>query len=113
MNAANALTRAETEIDTAWRGRLVENAAGAHLLNHLHGPEWTLAYWRDGDDEVDYVVRRGRRVWALEIKSGRGAKLSGLDAFRQKHPGARALVTGSGGIALEEFFARNPREFFV
>ena len=112
VNAASGLSRAESESDGAWRGQLVENAAGAHLLNHLHGAEWSLAYWRDGNAEVDFVVRRGRRVWALEVKSGRGGKLSGLGAFRQKHPGARALVIGSGGIALEEFFGRDPREFF-
>ena len=112
VNAASGLSRAESEGDGAWRGRLVENAVGAHLLNHLHGAEWSLAYWRDGDAEADFVVRRGRRVWALEVKSGRGGKLSGLEAFRQKHPGARALVIGSGGIALEEFFGRDPREFF-
>ena len=111
-NATSGLSRAETEADGAWRGRLVENAVGAHLLNHLHGPEWTISYWRNGDAEVDFVVRRGARVWALEVKSGRPGKTPGLDAFRFRHSEARALVAGSGGMPLEEFFATAPGEIF-
>jgi hypothetical protein len=64
--------------DPAWRGRLAENAVGAHLLNALHPPGWSIHYWRKGDFEVDYVVARGDRAWALEVKSGRGGRLSGL-----------------------------------
>ncbi|MDR1192269.1 MAG: ATP-binding protein [Verrucomicrobiales bacterium] len=112
VSAGGGLSRADVAVDGAWRGRLVENAAGAHLLNHLHGAEWALAYWHDGDAEVDFVVRRGKRVVALEIKSGRAGKLSGMTAFRRRYPDARALLIGSGGIALEEFFERDPREFF-
>lgn len=124
INAASGLTRAETGRDGAWRGRIVENAVGAHLLNHLHGAEWSLAYWREGDAEADFVVRRGARVWAIEVKSGRpraaggGARrLTGLEAFRKKFPDAGALLVGTGGdsaggIELEEFFGRDPRDFF-
>ena len=113
VNATSGLSRAETEAGGAWRGRLVENAVGAHLLNHLQGPEWTISYWRDGDAEVDFVVRRGARVWALEVKNGRPEKCPGMDAFRSRHHNAQAMLVGSGGMRLEEFFAADPREIFV
>jgi predicted AAA+ superfamily ATPase len=112
INAMNGLSRAAAQSDGAWHGRIVENAVGAHLLNHLQGPEWSLAYWRDGDYEVDYVVRRGAAVWALEVKSGRTGKLFGLAAFRKRHPDARALVIGGEGLPLEDFFNHPPQELF-
>jgi hypothetical protein len=87
----------------------VENAVGAHLLNHLPAPEWGITWWRRGNAEVDYVVGRGRMLWALEVKSGRGGHVSGLRAFRSDFPSARALLVGSDGIPLEEFFGADPR----
>ena len=91
---------------------IVENAVGTQLLNSLQGAEWSLTYWRDGNKEVDFVVRRGARIWAVEVKSGQTGKLSGMESFRRRYPEARAWVIGSGGIALEEFFARDPITFF-
>lgn len=96
--------------DSAAWGRVVENAVGAHLLNHLQGLAYEVSYWRQGNDEVDFVVRAGDVLWAVEVKSGRPAKASGLMAFRRRHPGARPLIVGSGGLPLEEFFAADPRE---
>lgn len=91
----------------AW-GRLVENAVGAHLLNHLQGRNLELSWWREGDLEVDFVVRSGQGVRAVEVKSGRGGNRAGLGAFCARHRDARPLVLGSGGLALEEFFLCDP-----
>ena len=48
-------------------GRLVEVAAGAHLANQslLHGMD--LYYWREGNREVDFVLRNCRPDRALGI----------------------------------------------
>jgi predicted AAA+ superfamily ATPase len=110
----NALSRRsfdEARADGPWWGRLVENAVGAHLLNRLPLPEWGVAYWRQGPSEVDYVIEHGRTLWALEVKSGREGRISGLNGFRKLYPSARALVVGSGGIPLEEFLGSDPRLF--
>ncbi|MFN0127856.1 MAG: ATP-binding protein [Verrucomicrobiales bacterium] len=98
--------------DGPWWGRLVENAVGSHLLNQLPRESFNVAYWRDGTQEVDYVVTRARETWALEVKSGRPGRTSGLQAFRQRYPAAHALVIGSGGIPLDEFFADPPSVWF-
>lgn len=103
---------AEARADGAWWGRLVENAVGAHLLNHLQGPQWSVTYWRDGPAEVDYVVSRGAHTWAIEVKSGRGGRVSGLSAFRERYPKASSWIVGTGGIPLEEFFGGNPERWF-
>jgi hypothetical protein len=113
INALGLRSRHEASADSAWWGRLVENAVGAHLLNGLLGPDWSVTYWRDGDEEVDYVVAHGTQVWAIEVKSGRTGKLSGMSAFRKRYPKALVWLVGANGVPLEEFFRRPAVEWFV
>jgi predicted AAA+ superfamily ATPase len=98
--------------DGSWWGRLVENAVGAHLLNGLQGSAWGVTYWRNAAEEVDFVVSQGAQDWALEVKSGRGGKVSGMAAFRKRYPKAKAWLVGATGIKLEEFFSRPATEWF-
>ncbi|WP_018461878.1 ATP-binding protein [Thermus oshimai] len=92
--------------DPALRGRLLENAVGAHLWNEAFQKGFEVFYWRERNLEVDFVVRKGRRLLALEVKSGRPREaFSGLEAFRKAF-GAEVLVVGTGGIPFEEFLAR-------
>lgn len=112
VSALGLRSRREASADGAWWGRLVENAVGAHLLNGLPGPDWGITYWRDGDEEVDYVVAHGTKVWAIEVKSGRPGKWSGVAAFKQRYPKAQVWLVGAGGVKLEEFFRRPVAEWF-
>jgi uncharacterized protein len=112
INALSLLSRQETSADGNWWGRLVENAVGAHLLNGLQGPDWIVSYWREGASEVDFVVTHGTKIWALEVKSGRSAKLSGLSTFRKKYPTAKVWLIGENGVKLTEFFAKPATEWF-
>ena len=105
------LSFADARRDGAWWGHVVENAVGAHLLSHLSEPIWQVTYWREGDQEVDFVVTQGREAWALEVKSGRPGRHSGLMAFRARYPRAHALLVGGEGIPLEDYLARSPADF--
>lgn len=106
--ALSGMSFAEARADSASWGRLVENAAGAHLLNHLSPPRFEVGYFRDRNDEVDFVVTAGRVRVGIEVKSGRPDRLRGLAAFRRRFPDARTLVVGSGGVPLEEFLREHP-----
>jgi len=112
VNAYALRGRKAAQADGAWWGRLVENAVGAHLLNGLNAPGWSVTYWRDGDYEVDYVVAHGTDLWALEVKSGRSGRLSGMSYFRERYPKAKVWLIGAEGVKLEEFFARPAAEWF-
>ena len=112
IHAMSRRTRQDVEADATWRGRLVENAVGAHLLCHFSPLGYSVHYWRHGDAEVDFVVARPGRLWALEVKSGRGGKTPGLPAFRKRFPEAKALLIGGGGVPLEEFFKNPPVVWF-
>jgi predicted AAA+ superfamily ATPase len=112
VNAPSLLGFRQAQADGAWWGRLVENAVGAHLLNGLHGPQWDVAYWRANGDEVDFIVSRGARSWALEVKSGRGGKPAGVAAFRRRYPKAGVWLVGESGIPLAQFFAQPAEHWF-
>jgi predicted AAA+ superfamily ATPase len=105
-------SQAAARADGPWWGRLVENAVGLHLLNQLPRESYAVSYWREGPLEVDFVVTRGQEIWGLEVKSGRPGRVPGLAAFRERHPRARGLVIGSGGIPLEDFFSRPVWDWF-
>ena len=62
---------------------------------------------------MDFVVSRGARSWALEVKSGRGGKAGGLAAFRKRYPKANAWLIGESGVPLAEFFARPAEHWFA
>jgi hypothetical protein len=112
VNATALLSFEQAMADGGWWGRLVENAVGAQLLNHLQGSPWSVTYWRKGNEEVDFVVSRGARSWAVEVKSGRGRKTSGLAAFKRQYPKAGVWMVGGGGVSLEDFFAGAVQQWF-
>lgn len=107
MTAQAGHSPAEAKSDREFRGRLVESAVGAHLANAAAGGTCELCYWREGGEEVDFVVRAGRTVTAIEVKSGRSPDAyPGLAAFAERFKPKRTLIVGGDGIALEEFLAK-------
>jgi predicted AAA+ superfamily ATPase len=70
------------------QGRVFEAIVGAQLTRT--GED--LFYWREGKYEVDYVLRRGKSVWAIEVKSGRRRAADGLGAFIEHYPDAKAVL---------------------
>ena len=104
MTTASGLTLDEARADREYWGHLVESAVGAHLANAAMRGEHTLHYWREGNHEVDFVVKRGRRIVAIELKSGRSPSVhSGSEAFAQAFKPQRSLLVGGDGIPIEEF----------
>jgi hypothetical protein len=107
----SAVAAAREATEPAWRGRLLENAVGGHLLNNLP-PDWRLFYWREGDAEVDFVLRTPDALWAIEVKSGHRQALPGLAAFMRRYPQARPVLIGEGGMGAADFFGSDPLRAF-
>ena len=94
-------------------GRLVESAVGAHLLNGIRGTQIELFYWREGDKEVDFVLRYGDALVAIEVKSGQESlHHSGMDSFIKQFQPNKILLVGDLGIPLETFLSTDPNSFF-
>lgn len=104
MTAVSGYTLAEARADREFWGRLAESAVGAHLANAAMRGECALHYWRERNHEVDFVVQAGRRLTAIEVKSGRAPQAHpGTAAFVQAFKPKRTLLVGGDGIALDDF----------
>lgn len=85
----NALMRCfrrppEAPIDSIEFGYYLENLVGARFI----AAGWDTFYWKDRDQEVDFVTRGPQgENWAIEVKSAtiKEKDLSGLKSFCAKH----------------------------
>ncbi len=112
ISALAGYTFAEAIGDRSYWGRLVESTVGAHLLNTASdGCE--VHYWRESPAEVDFVLTNGRKILAIEVKSGaKFATPKGLEVFVGKFTEARSLIVGEGGTSLPEFLS-HPADYWL
>ncbi len=87
------------------RGRLFELCVGMELLRT--GGE--LSYWREGNFEVDYILKLGQRVYAIEVKSGREKSNRGLETFQKKFPRSKILFVTPENFPL---LSKDAHSFF-
>jgi len=103
--------QAVRETPDIW-GRLIESTVGAQLLNHASSQGYSVYYWRDHNDEIDFVIEKHGRVVAIEVSVGTSHKRSGMNAFQSKFNPKSLLLVGKQGLPWEEFFSLNPGELF-
>lgn len=113
MTAPSGRKFAEVRQDGDEWGRLVESCVGAHLLNSSMGSAIEVTYWRERSQEVDFILRQGKTVAAIEVTSGRRkSSLPGMEAFAKKFKPKQRLLVGGQGIPLEEFL-RQPAAYWL
>jgi hypothetical protein len=86
-------------------GRWVESAVGSYLLNEADEYDYKLYYWREKDNEVDFIIEQGGRCIAIEVKSGRRSNNEGMGLFRAKFHPQHSFIVGTDGIPVEEFLS--------
>lgn len=113
MSSQSFRSYKEAMKDPAFWGRLTESAVGAYLLNSARGTQIEVFYWREGDKEVDFVLKQGDAITAIEVKSGLETfRRSGIDLFVTMFKPSRLLLVGERGIPLEEFL-QSPIQSFL
>ena len=81
------------------RGHAFELAVGAQLVRT--GEE--LFYWREGNAEIDFVLRAGKRIYAIEVKSGRRKREAGMVQFLARFKRAKPIyITPDNYFRFEE-----------
>ncbi|OGI18505.1 MAG: hypothetical protein A3B68_07100 [Candidatus Melainabacteria bacterium RIFCSPHIGHO2_02_FULL_34_12] len=105
---------------TTW-GRFLENAVGSKLYSLAMNSGGELFYWKERDYEVDYILKLGNKIYAIEVKSGISKKLPAALSIFKKRYGTASLITISNSktqksepvsnINIEDFF-RNPKLIF-
>jgi predicted AAA+ superfamily ATPase len=72
------------ELTPEEKGRVFESIVGSRLCEAFD----TVYFWREGREEVDYVVETGKELFAIEVKSKK-RKTSGMEVFRKKNVHAK------------------------
>ena len=86
------------------RGRAFELAVGAELLQQ----PGQVFYWRERNDEVDFVYQYRDALYAVDVKSGRKKSSKGLTAFCAQAPEALRVIISPENFAQ---FSSHPRDF--
>lgn len=115
----NALKTANTPIsfeqalsDRKLWGRIYESAVGAWLINMGFKHHFDVFYWRNGTNEVDFVLRKAKSLIAIEVKSNRTKETEGLNLFKETFKPDKAFIVGDGGIPLQDFFSMDIMKLF-
>lgn len=98
--------------DSKLWGRVVESSVGAHLLNLSSELDYNLYYWNENSKEVDFVIEKGEKVVAIEVKSGKDSTNPGMAEFDLRFHPKSMYTVGTDGIPLEDFFRTNPLDLF-
>ena len=103
LSALNGKNYEQAFTDSKLWGRWVETAVGTHLINHADAVGYRLYYWREANNEVDYVLERQGQCIAIEVKSGRRTTNKGITLFRERFQPRHTIIVGSGGFPVDEF----------
>ncbi|MDR1951861.1 MAG: AAA family ATPase [Bacteroidales bacterium] len=93
-------------------GRFVESAVGAHLVNQTLSGRYEVMYWRENNNEIDFILKSDNKIVAIEVKSGRKNNTKGLSVFSSKFKPQKTILVGTSGISTEEFLQGNPTQLF-
>jgi len=90
----------------------LESAIGAHLLSAAEENDYKVFYWRERNDEVDYIIATDDGCVALEVKSGRRKMNSGMKEFAKVFHPQHAYIIGTGGVSFEDFLKTDVVQWF-
>jgi len=119
ISAMSGMSFKSVAKDNALWGRLIENAAGAQLYFIADKLGGELFYWRDRDNEIDYVLKIGSQIKSIEIKSGIPSQdMPAFTAFNKKYSKSESIIISNSAssysgsiknINLYDFF-NNPEK---
>ena len=93
-------------------GRWIENIIGTHLINHSAIGEYELFYWRHVNNEIDFIIKKGRKLIAIEVKSGHTLKSSGIIAASKHFEFTKTMLIGIEGLNWKDFIKMEPVKLF-
>jgi len=93
-------------------GRIVESAIGTHLVNQALREQYSVYYWRDRNDEVDFILERQGVIIAIEVKSSYSNNKKGMNAFKNKFKPNKIYFIDNKALSWSDFLKINPIELF-
>ena len=108
----NPHTFEQAIMDRKGWGRIFESGIGAWIVSQAFVHRFEVFYWRDRNDEVDFILRKKGAVVAVEVKSNAEKNTDGLNTFREVFHPKSAFIVGDGGIRAEDFLTMDIRKLF-
>lgn len=106
------LPLSEAVLDRKVWGHIFESAIGAYLLSESFVHRFEVYYWRERNDEVDFILKKQSSVVAIEVKSNSEKWTDGLSKFRETFHPAASFIVGDGGISAEDFLTMDVVKLF-
>ena len=93
-------------------GHILESAVGAYIVNEAFKHRFEVTYWRDRNDEVDFVLRKNNSLVGIEVKGNAEKQTTGLEEFRKRFNPKRAFIVEPGGVDIEDFLRMDLNKLF-
>lgn len=94
-------------------GHIFESAIGAYIVSQAFVHRFEVYYWRDGNDEVDFIIKKNQKFVAIEVKSNGESHTEGLERFRRQFNPVLSLIVGENGIKPETFLSMDLDQLFL
>ena len=106
------MTFEQAILDRKVWGHIFESAIGAYLVSQAFVHRFEVYYWRERNDEVDFILHKKGVLVAVEVKSNAEKTTLGLEKFKQLFNPKASFIIGDGGISAEEFFSMDINKLF-
>ncbi len=93
-------------------GHIFESGIGAYIVSKAFTCRFNVYYWRERNDEVDFILCKKGSVVAVEIKSNTEKRTDGLDKFKRLFKPKASFIVGDGGISAEDFLTTDISNIF-
>lgn len=93
-------------------GRVVESVIGSHLINYSIRENYSVFYWRERNDEVDFILYKQNKAIAIEVKSAFLRNKTGMDAFVRRYNPSKVFLIDNNVFPWYEFLKVNPASLF-
>ena len=67
----------------------------------------------DGNDEVDFVLKKSQKIVAIKVKSNGESQTAGMSRFCKIFEPTASFIVGENGIKPEIFLSMDLRQLFL
>lgn len=112
LSVQSGLSFLEATSDSKHWGQFFESAIGAYILSEAFVHRLEVYYWREGNDEVDFILKKNQKFVAIEVKSNGESMTQGTARFQREFSPHLTIVVGENGINPELFLSMDLRDLF-
>ena len=69
-----------------------DNSGGSLSAASLENSNGSLYYWREANEEIDFIIENGKKLTAIEVKSGKEkVNYKIIEKFKKLYPSSEFL----------------------